>query len=134
VQAHTLFYSLAKVDWNQIAFTIMDEALGEAGQRAVDGLTSVFQILAQGGDLIADGMPPPRAAPEPPPCQDIFSVPSLMDFVMTNTDAGHIKTVAVKAADFAMRLSTTELSPPSSAILCGFSWLISRLSPLNRLT
>ena len=53
-------------------------------------------------------MPPPRAAPEPPPCQDIFSLPSLTDFVMTNADAGHVKTVAVKAADFAVRLSMTD--------------------------
>jgi hypothetical protein len=80
-------------------------------------VTSVFQILAQAGDLVADGMPPPRAAPEPPPCQDIFSAPSLTDFVMTNADAGHVKTVAVKAADFAVRLSMTDWALHSTHFL-----------------
>ena len=46
-----------QVDWNQIAFTITDQALSEGDQEDVDAATSVFQILAQAGDLVADGEP-----------------------------------------------------------------------------
>ena len=46
-----------QVDWNQIAFTITDQALSEGDQEGVDVVTSVFQILAQAGDLVADSEP-----------------------------------------------------------------------------
>ena len=39
-----------------------------------------------------------------------------MDFLLTNTDAGHVKTLAVKAADFAMKLSTVDWQMSSSHV------------------
>ena len=50
------------------------------------------------------------------PYQNIFSIPSLMDFLLTNTDAGHVKTLAVKAANFAMKLSTVDWQMSSSHV------------------
>ena len=72
----------------------------------------------EGTDLCGGRGPPrrPSALSTLRPYQDIFSIPSLMDFLLTNTDAGHIKTLAVKAADFAMKLSTTDWQMSSSHV------------------
>jgi hypothetical protein len=82
----------------------------------IKAVRTVFEVAAKAADLVADGVPPPTAAAEEPPCQNIFSIPSLMDFLLTNTDAGHVKTLAVKAANFAMKLSTVDWQMSSSHI------------------
>jgi hypothetical protein len=53
-----------------------------------------------------------------------------MDFLLTNTDAGHVKTLAVKAADFAMKLSTADWQMSSSHVAsCSAEGTCDQLSP-----
>ena len=107
-QISKLFSALDRVDWAQVLFTLTGKVVGSDPMRSdIRYYKAGFEVASKAADLVADGVPPPTAAAEEPPFQNIFSIPSLMDFLLTNTDAGHVKTLAVKAADFAMKLSTT---------------------------